>query len=150
MKKIKLTKGKTTIIDDEDLEKVMKYTWYFQGNGYAVRDQRHNGCRMMLLHRYIMDAPKGVVVDHINGNTLDNRKINLRTCTHSQNSWNAKKRKDNTSGHKGVSWAKDRNKWVVRIKVNKVYIFGGYFDNKIKAAQKYKELLSTHRDEFAK
>lgn len=152
MKKIKLTRGKFALIDDEDKEKVASFNWYSLKSGYPVRDE-WLGCgkkRMVYMHRFIMDAPAGMVVDHINGKKHDNRKGNLRIVTQVENAWNSKIRKDNKSGYRGVSWDKVKGKWGVRMKIGKHYFFGGYFDNKIKAAQKYKELLSTHRDEFAK
>jgi len=67
-------------------------------------------------------------IDHINGNSSDNRIENLRDCQHHQNLLNRPKQKNNTSGYKNVYWAKTMNKWMVRIKVNKIDHVKGYFD----------------------
>jgi len=152
MKKIKLSRGKFALIDDDDKERVASFNWYALKNGYCAREEwlGDGKKRMVYMHRFIMDAPAGMVVDHINGKKHDNRRKNLRLVTQVENAWNSKLRKDNKSGFRGVSWDRVKEKWGVRMKIGKHYIFGGYFDNKIKAAQKYKELLSTHRDEFAK
>ena len=78
------------------------------------------------MHRVITKCPKGKQVDHINGDGLDNRKANLRICTVNENNKNAKMRKDNKSGYKGVSWYPNRHKWRCVIFVNKKQIYLGY------------------------
>jgi hypothetical protein len=69
------------------------------------------------LHRLLLRAPQGLQVDHINRNTLDNRLENLRLATRPQNQANAGLRRDNTSGYRGVSWAKDCDKWRAQVRV---------------------------------
>ncbi len=151
MKKVKLTRGKFATVDNDVYEKVNKYNWYYIEGGYAARDDFSSGKRKMVyMHRFIMDPPEGMVIDHINGKKHDNRKENLRICTHRQNSWNAKKRTDNKSGYRGVSWDKSKQKWGVRLKVGNLYKFGGYFTNKIEASKRYGELVEKYRDEFSK
>ena len=81
-----------------------------------------------LFHRYLTDCPKGMVVDHINHNTLDNRRSNLRICTNKENVRNNQLRALNTSGHKGVTWNKRENKWQVYIRVNYKFHTLGYFN----------------------
>jgi hypothetical protein len=76
-------------------------------------------------------------IDHINGNTLDNRFDNLRLATHANNCKNVKKHKDNTSGFKGVSWHKRIKKWQVRIRANNKLIHLGYYNSKFYAALVY-------------
>lgn len=68
-------------------------------------------------------------IDHINGNTFDNKIENLRDCNINQNGFNQKKYKNNTSGIKGISWSKQKNKWRARILFEKKEIHIGYFDN---------------------
>lgn len=68
-------------------------------------------------------------IDHINGNTQDNRLINLREVSHSENVKNARRRNDNTSGVSGVHWEKRRNKWRAYIKVANRRKYLGYFEN---------------------
>ena len=105
---------KYAIIDAEDYDKVMEgcsrsKKWYahFGGKGeeytYAMSGSHYG------MHRVIMDAPKGMDVDHINGDRLDNRKVNLRIATRSQNSQNKKLRSDSSTGYKGVYEIKGRN-----------------------------------------
>jgi len=91
-----------------------------------------------LNHRLIFLMFKGYFpdeIDHINGDKSDNRIENLRECTTSQNQFNAKLRKDNTSGIKGVSWDRKSKSWTARIKLNKEKIFLGCFWDKEVAAQ---------------
>jgi len=113
MKKIKLWENKDTLsdqvalIDDEDYEKVMsalgpRSKWYAHCPPGATHYAMAWSHVTTLMHRVIMDAPKGMDVDHINGDTLDNRKQNLRLCTRSQNCMNKKLRSDSQSGYKGV------------------------------------------------
>lgn len=135
MKYIQLTKGRKAIVDDEDFKKFNKFNWSITA-GYAVRSKSlKNGGKkgLIVLHRIIVNCPKGMQVDHINNNTFDNRKSNLRICTDRQNRWNRGKQKNNTSGFKGVYWDKNAKKWGVR--VNNLYI--GIFINPLHAAMAY-------------
>ena len=117
MKKITLTQGKEAIVDDDDYEMLMEYKWCAQkritGIFYVARstpkDSSGKQKILLLMHREITNAPKGMEVDHINGNPLDNRKENLRICTNQQNAMNRGKRSDNTSGYKGVSYKKKKS-----------------------------------------
>ena len=108
------------LIDKDDLDKLEGSLWYMQGDYIASR-------RMGLLHRLIMNCPKGMTIDHINHDKLDNRKSNLRICTQSENSQNIGKKKTNTSGYKGVSLDKNTGKWRASIMKNrKSYVIGNY------------------------
>ena len=126
--------GYHVIIDTTDYELISKYRWgkriskdkvYFDYNiNFNGRNNVHES-----LHRTIMGAKKGEHVDHINGDTLDNRKSNLRICTNAENSRNSKISKNNTSGFKGVMFVNERRrkKWVARIwKDRKVYHLGHF------------------------
>ncbi len=126
---------KIAIIDKEDIEKINKYTWYLQWDKkidtpYVVtkyREYINSSKRTSLkLHRVITNCPENLVVDHINHNTLDNRKENLKICTQFEN---MKNNKSNTSGHVGVYWHNQRNKWCARIKVGKKNLHLGLFIN---------------------
>lgn len=100
MKEISLTKNQKAIVDDVDYPEVSKYKWYATWNTpvknyYAERDTYIDGKRIKIkMHRFIMNTPKGLCVDHINHNTLDNRRSNLRNVTYSQNSINRRKTED--------------------------------------------------------
>lgn len=95
------------LVDDADYEKYNQYNWSPHFNGqkyYPVRKVKIDGkSREIYLHREIMDAPKGVHVDHINGDSLDCRRENMRFVTHSQNAMNRRIRSDNKTGVVGVS-----------------------------------------------
>ena len=116
MRKIRLWENKEelsdhyAIVDDEDYEKLLeaiKYKSGKEGKWYASRSTidtvyAMSGDRKKSIHRIVMNNPKGMDVDHINGDTLDNRKENLRICTRSQNCRNRKLRADSSTGMKGV------------------------------------------------
>src|SRR5690606_1175342 len=102
-KRIPLTKGMFTLIDDADCERVNLHKWRAhrsRNTWYAVRNGP--GRKMIFLHRFISDAPEGLIVDHVNGDGLDNRRENLRLCTHAENARNRQTNRNNTSGYKGV------------------------------------------------
>lgn len=141
MKTINLTKGYKAIVDNDDFSELSKNTWYVLvgkiGTPYAVRTVYKNKKPVQVrMHRQILNAKKGDIVDHINGNGLDNRKINLRFCTHSQNMMNQKRNTD-----VGVSFHKGTSKWQAYIGFNKKRIYLGVFVNK-KDAIKVRENAS--------
>lgn len=111
------------LIDSEDVEKIKQYKWCYS-NGYV-------GCHKLKdrLHRFILELKDDEVVDHINGNKLDNRKCNLRICSQQQNTFNTCINSNNTSGYKGVTWDKKRNKWIAQIMVNYKHIYLGRYEN---------------------
>ena len=130
MKKIPLSQGKFALIDDEDYSEIAKYRWYFcKKTGDARRHDKDCDWRLsrkVLMHRQLTNAKPGLVVDHINGNRLDNRRSNLRVCTQAENCINTKPRK-NKSGYTGVYYTRvSKNKpWQARVQLNnKQYHFG--------------------------
>jgi hypothetical protein len=102
------------------------------------------------LHRLIAGAKKSQRVDHVKGNTLDNRRSKLRIATQSQNLKNSKKHRDNTSGYKGVSWHKQCRKWVAQICNNYKHIHLGLFDSPQEAHKAYKKAAIEIAKEFAR
>lgn len=155
MKEIPLTQGKVAIVDDEDYEALTKWKWCYHKNprnnsGYAVGNSRNqDGKRITIrMHRVILDTPPGYETDHVNGNGLDNRKDNLRVATHSQNKWNTDKPADNTSGYKGVSWDKRKEKWQAQVRFNNKYIHLGRFKKKLEAAIAYNKAAIKYHGEF--
>lgn len=133
---VPLTNGGVTLVDEIDLPEVMKRRWHkvLRCNiFYAVESSTKT-----YLHRFIMKAKKGQMIDHISRDGLDNRRCNLRFCTRSQNNRNSSIRKDNSSGYKGVSFDRDRKKcWVAKICFNGVEYWLGSFYSKIEAAFAY-------------
>lgn len=116
------------IVDNTLAKKLDKYLWTIS-RGYALRNSREN--KHIFMHHSIIGKPSnGLVVDHINGNKLDNRACNLRFITQQQNTFNQSLSKKNSSGYTGVVFRKDRNKWTARIGLNGKQIFLGNFDDK--------------------
>ena len=153
MKKIKLSKGKYAIVDDEDYRHINKYKWSYHNAGYACRViWKNNKQIMILMHRYIMKTPKNKDTDHKNRNKLDNRKKNLRICSRSNNMKNMLKWRIKTasSKYKGVTWFKAANKWMAQIKVNKKKLHLGLFVNEIDAAKAYNKAAKKYFTIFVK
>lgn len=149
----KLNKGYFTKIDSEDLPRVSEHKWRVTtvdkyNKPRAVSSL--NGRKILLLSRFIMNAPDGKVVDHVNGDTLDDRKSNLRVCSQRENLFNRKLNKNNHSGYKGVFWSGKHNKWLSQLQTNhKVYYLGLYSD-KVKAAEAYDRKAIEFFGEYAK
>lgn len=146
MKTIPLTKGKTLIVDDDDYELIKNLSWHAIKGG-----DTYYACTAIPVHRMIMKAPKGMEVDHINGNGLDNRKENLRIVDKSENAWNRKVHSNNSSGIRGVSidrTYKTGEIWY-RAQVNirtKKYLLGRFknLEDAIKAREdKVKEMVDS-------
>ena len=113
---IENNRDKIMLCDIEDWENLKACYWTEQlGYALAIKDYK-----WLRFHRVVMkiDDPK-VQVDHINGNRLDNRKINLRLCTNQENSMNKYENSNNSSGYKGVYFDKERNKWRGSIQYNR-------------------------------
>lgn len=151
MNEIQLTQGKTALVSDEDYELVNQYKWHANNMGGGIYYAfRRDGKTMLSMHRDLTNAPNGMEVDHINGNGLDNRRENLRICTHAQNRYNNKLRIDSTSGYKGVFWSKDSKKWQAQIQVDRKKIHLGFFSDPIDAARAYDNAAKEHHGEFCR
>ncbi len=152
VKEIKLTKGKTTLVDDDDFEYLSQWQWYVN-SGYAAR-QMYVGAgkqHQILMHRVIANTPEGMFTDHINGNKLDNRKCNLRVVTRSQNCRNQGPRIQKISSqHKGVYWHKRDRRWRATITTDERRIWLGDFKTELEAANAYKEAARKYHGEFAR
>jgi hypothetical protein len=135
-------------IDAEDLHKVLQITtnWFFNGRRVSCK----KNCGKASLAAIILNYFGNLVIDHIDGNPLNNKKDNLRVVTHQQNSFNSKSRKNSSSKFKNVCWDRQAEKWKVNIKVKGNSIHGGHFDCEIEAARKANELMLKHHGEFAR
>ena len=151
---IPLTQEKTAIIDAADYPLVSQYKWCAHKVGYtfyaATNITDEHGRRMLLhVHRLITNAPKGMDVDHINGNGLDNRTRNLRLATHAQNSRNSSKVKG-TSRFKGIHFYTRTGKWQAQIQASGKRYGLGYFDDEVEAAKAYDAKARELFGEFAR
>lgn len=133
-------------LDAQDLPLIDAYIWAIRHRGYAACKA---GGKSILLHRLIMSPKPGELVDHITGNTLDNRRANLRICTSAQNSKNQLLRVDNTSGFKGVRRHTSGAKWEALIKHNGKRHYLGLFDDPRVAAHAYNRAAIQLHGEFA-
>jgi hypothetical protein len=152
MKTIQLTRGYEAIVDDEDYERLVAMgSWCAyvdsKGKAYAVR---RVGGKVTRMHRVIMNAEEGVDVDHINRETTNNLRSNLRVATRQQNNANSIKSMANTSGYKGVSWVVRVKKWRAYIKTGHKQKHLGYYDDPVEAARAYDDAAKAEFGEYAR
>jgi hypothetical protein len=155
-RRISLGEGKFTIVDQQDFYRFNIFNWCPKENGpntYAVRlvSAPKNRTKIVSLHREILNPPKRLLVDHHNGNGLDNLRDNLRLATHSQNQYNkGKTRKNSSSRYVGVFLETRSGKWVARITVNRKKIWLGRFISESDAARAYDTAAKKYHGEFAR
>jgi hypothetical protein len=158
--KVKNKKGEyfTVLIDDEDYIKIKDFKWhawnkkddkYYVVASSTQKAQYHK--HTVRMHNIIMNCPEGMIVDHKNRNTFDNRKENLRICTTGDNLKNRTKdlKKKYSSCYKGVCFEKRRNHYIANIAVNKKNIYLGSFENEDQAAIAYNIAALKYHAEFA-
>lgn len=146
IKLIPLTKGLNTIVD------VSRYGHLSQWNWSAVKKQSGFYAYRMGADRHKIPMHREITgfyrTDHANGNTLDNREENLRSCTTSQNNRNCKIHRDNKSGCKGVSWSKSNRGWIAQVRNGGKNVYLGTHPTKEGAAQAYRNYVVKHFPEF--
>lgn len=146
MKEIKLTQGKVALVDDEDYEYLSQWSWVAIKNRNTFYAQR--GWRPIIkMHRFIMNPPNDMQIDHIDHNGLNNQKINLRVCTSAQNKMN--RRPSGESKYLGVTREGKSNKWSATISHNNQYIHLGAFKTQEEAAIAYDSAAKIYHGEFA-
>ena len=157
IKLIPLTQGQVTVVDAIEYESLSLWAWFAWRNNanscyYAVHDawdpETKRNVRIYMA-RHIMNAPPDLQVDHINRNTLDNRRANLRLATQSQNQHNRPKWKKRVDGFKGVYQNADTKMWYACIWVNNKSVYLGQFADEISAAIAYNEAAVVLHGEFA-
>lgn len=154
-KQIPLTQGKFALVDDEDFDDLAPHKWFYGCDGYAARNSTGTWPRRhtIMMHRVITDAPKGLQVDHINGNKIDNRRRNLRIVTSAQNRYNSNASKGvvgRTSRYKGVSWNPNSRKWSARICENGKDVNLLFTESEVEAALAYNKAAIRIYGEFAR
>lgn len=149
-REIKLPTGHVVIVDQKDFRRLSAFSWTVaraKHTNYARSSQTGQP-----MHRYLLDAPRGSVVDHVNGNGLDNRRSNLRICTRAENLQNRRKHKVGTSRFKGVYLRYKGKKhclWMARIFVQGKLNSLGLYRNEEDAAKAYDIAAIAIHGEFA-
>lgn len=156
---IPLSKGLFAKVNPEDYGELSKYKWHATraatGAFYAQRNERvapgsgPGRRRTVSMQRLVCAANGGAVVDHKNHDTLDNRRANLRVCTRAENNRNAKAKKSNKTGYKGVCFYPSKNKFLASITLNRKQISLGLFSTASDAAFAYDEAAKRLHGEFA-
>jgi hypothetical protein len=152
MKEIKLTQNMVAMVDDEDFDYLNQFRWHtIKGPRNVFYARRCVKPRLM--HRIILKAHNGVIVDHKDRNGLNNKKSNLRLCTELQNNRNSIMHTDNKSGFKGVCFDynhRGSKQWVAQICINRKIKKIGYYSTKEAAAYAYDEAAKLYFGEFAR
>lgn len=146
---VALTKSKFALVDASDYERINRFAWHCTtapGRSAYAKRQVSRGV-FMPMQNEVLSAQPGEIVDHIDRNGLDNRRSNLRRATPSQNQFNSKRRRDNTSGYKGVCTA--RKRWRAEIKANGKRIRLGTFGTPEEAARAYNAAALRLHGQFA-
>ena len=157
---IPLTRGQVSIVDQIVFEKIpeLRSKWFASWckstqSYYALRTVINSDGNKtnVAMHRIITDAPRGMQVDHLNHNTLDNRLSNLRLCNRSTNQMNMDKSRDGSKSsiYKGVSWSSKKNKWLAQIKKNRKNHNLGLYETEAEAAIVYNQKAIELFGEFA-
>lgn len=157
MKRIPLTQGKFTLVDNADYDWLNRYKWHTRSRDarccYASRNIwiSNSKRRPTPLHRVILNAPDGIEVDHINGDGLDNRRSNLRLCSRNENARNRRLNCNSKTGFKGVHLTRGNRKkpYRARIRLNGRRVVIGWYKTPEAAAQVYDLAALEHHGKFA-
>lgn len=146
---IELTQGCSAIVDAADYEWLMQWKWCVNHHKHTTYAKRGAAGATVMMHRFILSATKGITVDHINHNGLDNRRANLRLATYSENLRNTRSVFGSSSKYLGVSFDKTRGKWRANIMLGGTKKQIGRFDREADAAAAYDEAAIRHYGAFA-
>lgn len=152
-KKIRTQDGLTVLVDANDYDWLIQFQWSARGGKrikYAYTSLPFHGKTIVVkMEHLIMEVPTGFVCDHINHSGMDDRKKNLRICTHRQNMWNSRPSKTSSSKFKGVSWSKEHKRWRAYARPSHKYIHLGEFGDEVDAAKAYDAKAKELYGEFA-
>jgi hypothetical protein len=146
---IPLSQGLRSFVDDADAEALLPFRWRVQRGGRTCYAYAFIDGRSISMHRHILNLSTGQMVDHADGNGLNNTRSNLRLCSHAENIRNSKKQVDTTSVFKGVRLAKS-GFWRAQIQQNGQRIHLGYFESEVAAARQYDRAARVFFGRFAK
>lgn len=151
MKIIETSKGQRILVDDDDYEELAKFSWHVASHGYAARSVYGPKRSTVLMHRQIMGLQLGdrTQVDHIDGNTLNNCRSNMRLCTQKENNRNIRLKSHSQSRRKGVYYDAARGNWQAYICVDRRKIHLGRFTSPELASTAYAEAARKYFGEFA-
>ena len=150
MPEIILSQGEVAVVDEEDFDYLNQWKWCVlkvEKLCYAVRSIKGS---VVLMHRQLLDVPKGEEIDHRDGDGLNNCRSNLRTCNHQQNHYNLRNQINTSSIYKGVYWDKDRSRWRVSLKVEGKVKRLGRFKDEVLAALAYNKAATKYHGEYAR
>lgn len=147
---IRLTQGKVAVIDERDLEKISAHRWCAHKKRGKWRAIARTGGATLYMHRLIARPPNGRVVDHVDGDGLNNTRENLRICTGSQNLCNRGRQVNNTSGYKGVALHRPSGRWYAWIQYKNTRTCLGCFGDPKDAARAYDRAAIQLHGRFAK
>lgn len=151
MREIPLTKGHVALVDDENYDSIIIFTWRSipeKHTNYAIKGWSPE-THMQMANAVMGQPPKGYTWDHKDRNGLNNQKNNLRLATPQQNAANRTNTKKSLSSFRGVARYHLHHKWAARVKVDNKLIFLGFFDNKEEAARCYDKAAIKYFGEFA-
>lgn len=151
-KRIQLTRGKYTLVDEDDFDWLSQWKWRYNGKYAEASYAEKDGVvfERILMHRLILQPPEGLQTDHKNLDKLDNRKENLRACSISQNSANKAKCTWGKNKYKGVRKRTNAFGWYARIKKDGKFIYLGRFEKEDDAASAYNNAAIKYFGEFAR
>lgn len=149
---VPLTQGKHAIVDSSDFDLVSGLTWQYSTHGYAVHsyhDRQTKKRKSISMHRLILGvSDRSIHIDHISGNGLDNRRSNLRTCTHTENHFN-RHRPYGKSRFLGVSFSDKEDRWTASLKAYLRQYWLGYYETEEDAARAYDSAAKYYQGRFA-
>ena len=149
---IPLTSGLVAIVDDEDAAWAGQWSWHAaitRRGRDPIYARRHDGAGFLKMHRALLGVGAGQIIDHINGNGLDNRRCNLRICSPVENARNRRVNRASTSGFKGVTKVPCASPWRAQIKLRSRTKYLGWFKTAEEAARAYDAAAREHFGDFA-